>query len=138
VQPPGTLTDTQQLLNNIDDARTQLQASVLVEVMSVRLQFRDMKHKGKLVETWLHGSFIRRIIERSKPTREGVSHDRYSILIAFLLNHGIIESDNRNGYRWRENYRSLPARAEWLTNLLRREGEMRRVSAERRFVVFEG
>jgi hypothetical protein len=137
VQPRQELTHAEILFGDLKDARNQLHASLAVDVLSIRLRARDMKRKGKLVETWLRGSFIRRIIERPKPTREGVSHDRYSVLLAFLLRQGLVESDNHNGYRWKTEYKHLPARAAWLVDLIRREGELRHVAAASRYMLID-
>jgi hypothetical protein len=134
VQAPGTRNDAGALADDIAGARHELSANLVVDLLSIRIRARDMKHRGKLVETWLRGSLIRRVIERPKPNRIGVDHNRYSCLIGFLVHRGIAESDgNRNGYRWTDAYRHLPARADWLVGYIRREGELRLPSADRRY-----
>ena len=134
--PPNAPTDADALFGSLTEARNQIHASEAINILSVRIEARDMKHRGRLVETWLRGSLIRRIIERSKPNREGVSHDRYCILIGFLLSNGLVEPD-RNGWRWQEKFRHMPARADWLIDLIRREGELRQVATPTRFVFLE-
>lgn len=125
------------LLGDAEGARQQLRAGEVIDLLSVRFRARDMKRRGKLVETWLRGSLLKRVILRTKPTREGISHDRYSLLMMFLMHRGVAEPDERNGYRWCEGFTQLPKRAEWLVELVRVEGELRHVAASQRFVVCE-
>lgn len=136
--PQPARSELGQLADDAEALRKSLRSSDAIAMLSVRVVARDWKRRGREVETWLRCALIRRLIERPKPTREGIGHDRYSILIAFMVAHGIAESDRHNGYQWTEEYKSLRRRGEWLAALAHREGDLRNArSAYRYSVTFE-
>jgi hypothetical protein len=122
-----------------DFKQEHLSELLTLDLLSVRVMARDRKHKGKVVECWLRGVLLRRIIERTKPTRAGIGHDRYTVAIALLVNQGIAEPDpsGANGYVWTDEYKRLPARAGWLIDFVRREGDVRRLAGHSRYQVYE-
>lgn len=121
------------------EARARLKTSDAIAMLSVRVVARDWNRKGREVETWLRCALIRRMIERDKPTRDGVGHDRYQILIAFLVANGIATTDGKNGYAWTTDYKTLNRRAEWLVELTHRAGEMHHMKAAHRYsITFDG
>lgn len=135
---PDTRTEIQRRADELHDARqAHLSENLVTDLLSVRVRARDMRHKGRVVETWIRGVTLRRVIERAKPTREGVSHDRYSVLAAWLMQNGLTEQDGRHGYRWTREYTSVRKRAEWVVAVLRRDGEMRRLPGPKRYQMLE-
>lgn len=118
-----------------DNLRAELRSNEAINMLSIRVEVRDNKRRGKLMETWLRCALIQRVITRVKPTREGISHDRYTVLIAYLVARGLVEPDQRNGYQWTDAYKSLARRADWLIELTRREGELHHARAAARFTV---
>jgi hypothetical protein len=127
-----------QMADEAEALRKSLRSSDAIAMLSIRVVARDWRKRGRTVETWLKCSLIRRLIERPKPTREGIGHDRYSILIAYLVAAGLAEPDSRNGYQWTQDYKTLRARAEWLAQLTHREGDLRNLrSAHRYSITFE-
>lgn len=136
--PQPARSELGQMADEAEALRKSLRSSDAIAMLSVRVVARDWKRRGRLVETWLRCALIRRLIERAKPTREGIGHDRYSILIAFLVAHGVAEPDQRNGYQWTQEYKTLSRRAEWLAQLTHREGDLRNPrSAYRYSITFE-
>ncbi len=136
-QPHYSRTDYEMLFGNDSEARDHLRAADAIELLSIRFQVADMRRRGQTVETWIRGSYLRRLIERRKPNREGISHDRYSIIMIFLQHRQLAEPDGRNGYQWREAFHRLPQRADWLLNLVRREGELRHLASQQRYMVLD-
>lgn len=123
---------------NADDAsyiRQSLRTNDAISMLSIRVVARDWKRRGREVETWLRCDLIRRTVVRVKPTREGIGHDRYSILIAFLVAHGIAQPDNRNGYEWTDDYKTIRARADWLATLAHGAGELRNAKSAHRYSI---
>jgi hypothetical protein len=136
--PQPARSELGQMADEAEAIRKSLRASDAIAMLSIRVTARDWKRRGRTVETWLKCSLIRRLIERPKPTRERIGHDRYSILISFLVAHGIAEPDVRNGYVWTPQYKTLSRRAEWLAELTHREGDLRNLrSAHRYSITFE-
>lgn len=115
--------------------RQSLRTNDAIAMLSIRVVARDWKRRGREVETWLRCALIRRMVERAKPTREGIGHDRYSILIAYLVAAGVAQPDDRNGYEWADDYKSLRARAEWLQQLTHRAGELRNARSAHRYSI---
>lgn len=111
---------------NVDaEARAELRASDIVALMSIRLRAVDRRSpKRRLLETWLSGTQLQRLVVRPRPTREGIGHDRYSVMIQFLQREGLAMRDG-NGYKWTPAFTSMCSRAEWLTDTLRGRGEIR-------------
>jgi hypothetical protein len=137
---PDTRTPLQRRADERHDFKQEhLSEQLVCDLLSVRVKARDRKHRGKIVECWLRGVLLRRIIEKTNPNRTGTNTNKYSVAIALLVSHGIAEPlpSGANGYRWTEDYRRLPARAGWLIDYLRREGEMRRLAAHSRYELYE-
>jgi hypothetical protein len=135
VEPTGERTDAGNVADDLAATRSELRADIVIDILSIRVRARDTKRRGRLVETWLRGSLIRRIIERPKPNRDGISHSRYPVLISFLCAQGIAKPDDRGGYVWHPDFKHLRDRAGWLVTLIRREGELRRVEPTRRYEI---
>lgn len=112
-------------INADADARAELRATDIVALMSIRLRAID-RHSSKrhILETWLSGTQLQRLVVRPRPTREGIGHDRYSVMIQFLQREGLAMRDG-NGYKWAPAFTSMCSRAEWLTDTLRSRGEIR-------------
>jgi hypothetical protein len=127
VQPDGQRTELGQMADDIATARRELRADLVIDLLSIRVRAKDRKRKGRLVETWLRGSMLRRLIELPRPSRFGFSHERYPIACGFLVAQGIAKRHTDGGLVWHDDFKHLRSRAEWLLNLVRREGELRRV-----------
>jgi hypothetical protein len=133
--PPPARSELGQLADEAEALRKSLRSSDAIAMLSIRVTAKDWKRRGRTVETWLRCALIRRLIERPKPTREGIGHDRYSILIAYLVAAGVAEPDRRNGYQWTVDYKHLRARADWLAALAHREGDMRNLRSAHRYSI---
>jgi hypothetical protein len=137
---PDKRTDIQRRADERHDFKGEHLSELLaLDVLSIRVKARDRKHKGKAVECWLRGVLLRRIIEKTRPNRIGIGHDKYSVAIALLVNQGIAEPDpsGASGYMWAEKYKRLPARAAWLIEFVRQEGDVRRLAGHSRYHVYE-
>lgn len=117
-------------------ARHELKASDAIALLSVRVRAYDRKQK-RFVESWLRLALLKRIIERYEISRDGVSHDRYSVAMAYLCAHGIAEPhpNGANGYRWQSGYTSLRDRAEWLMRIAHDKGELKNVRSAHRYSI---
>jgi hypothetical protein len=140
IATPDNRTDLQRRADERHDAREQLSNDLALDLLSVRIQARDRKHRGKIVECWVRGQLLRRIVEKPSPNRDGMSHDKYSVAIALLVSRGIAEAlpSGANGYRWTHDYERIGRRADWLVGFVRREGEMRKMNGPQRYQVFDG
>lgn len=136
---PDTRTTIQKLANEQYDARKAMNNTMLIDLMSIRIQARDRKRKGRVVETWLTARFIWRILDRVQPSRAGFGHDKYSAAMLLLVHEGIAmpHPSGRDGYTWTHGYQHIGQRATWLVDFARRAGEMRKMSGPQRFEVFE-
>ena len=112
---------------------------MLIDLMSIRIQARDRKRKGRTVETWLTARFIWRILDRRQPSRAGLSHDKYAVAMMLLTHEGIAmpHPSGRDGYEWAHGFTHAGQRATWLIDFVRRAGQMRKLSGPQRFELFE-
>ena len=115
--------------------RERLTNSEVVQCYSVRLRARDNATR-KIVETWLRGVTLQRIVIRARPTRDGISHDRYTVIMQWLCREGVVVRTTGPGYAWAEAFGTMASRAEWLIDTLRNKGEIR-VSAHGRFILMD-
>ena len=108
-------------------ARKELSANDIIYMYSMRIRAKDSHSPRRIVETWLTGSLLKRIIVMSPyPTRRDarVNHDKYVIAMQWLSKNGIVVRWG-NGYRWAVGFEQVSARAEWLVTTLKNKGEMR-------------
>ena len=108
-------------------SRKELTNNDIVHLYAIRIRAKDNHAPRRIVETWLSGSLLKRILIMSPyPTRKDarVSHDKYQIVMGYLLKRGIVVH-YANGYRWADDMQSMNSRAEWLVATLKREGQMR-------------
>lgn len=137
--PSPPMTWAQEYFAESDAAKLGLKASEAVAMMSIRIRAKDHTRRGRVVETWLRCELIRRQIIRLYPTRDGVSHDRYSILIAFLVHSGIAQhrANGTWGYEWTPAYKTMKARADWLLELASRAGELRNPKGAQKYTLLD-
>lgn len=135
-----TRSPLQRKADSYEDAREMvLSNSALIDVMSIRILARDRKRKGKIVEAWVRARFLARVIERVSPSRDGLSHSRYTIAMMLLCNEGVAmpHPDGRDGYMWTPAHKSILTRTQWLVDYTRRVGEFRKTSAAQRYQVLD-
>jgi hypothetical protein len=134
---PGTHTNShaQELANDHANGRERMSEALTLDLLSICIRGRDMRRRGKPIECWLRAQFLRRIIERVKPSREGFDHNKYGVAMSLLCRHGLAQPDpsGANGYEWTGEYSRLTARAEWLLDYAKREGEVRRLAGHTRY-----
>lgn len=108
-------------------SRKELTNNDIVHLYAIRIHAKDNHAPRRIVETWLSGILLKRILIVSPyPTRRsvGVSHDKYQIVMAYLLKKGVV-THYANGFRWSNDMQAMSDRAEWLIDTLKREGKMR-------------
>ena len=134
-----TRTDIQRLANEQYDARQTMNNTMLIDLMSIRIQARDRKRRGRVVETWLTARFIWRILDRVQPSRAGFGHDKYSAAMLLLVHEGVAmpHPSGRDGYAWAHGFQHIGQRATWLIDFVRRAGQMRKLSGPQRYELFE-
>lgn len=130
---PSSLTVTQQILHDRDTGKRMLSDEFDVMMMSIEIKAFDHVER-KAVKTWIRGQALRRLIERPKPTRKGFSHDRYSVMINYLMYERLIEQEGiRNSFIWTSEYQRLSTRAEWLISMMKAKGQYRRIPTIKRY-----
>jgi hypothetical protein len=136
---PDDRTDIQRRADEWHDTIKGLSNELALDLLSVRVQARDRKRRGKVVECWIRGQLLRRIIERVSPNRHGINTAKYSVAIALLCKEGIAEPlpSGANGYQWTADYQRIGQRAGWLVDYVKTKGEMRKLSGPQRYDVFE-
>jgi hypothetical protein len=127
---PALLKETDEGVSEVNReayARKELSANDVVYMYSLRIRAKDTHSPRRIVETWLTGSLLKRIIVMSPyPTRRDakINHDKYVVAMAYLTKNGVVVRQ-ANGFRWSPEFSALPTRAEWLIHTLKTKGEMR-------------
>lgn len=123
---------------NADEyARKELSANDIVYMYSLRIRAKDTQNPRRVVETWLTGSLLKRILVMAPyPTRKNgkINHDKYVVAMAYLMKEGVVVRWG-NGYRWGAGYEQVSSRADWLVGTLKNKGHIRNKVGGRYYIL---